>query len=437
SREWCRGEVLLAKRAQRPILVIDALSTRETRSFPYLGNVPVVHWDGDPHKPIDQLLKETLRIRHAELVLERDAGPDDMLFTRPPELVTTAVLTEKPKAVLYPDPPLGVEETHALASIGVVATTPLGRLAEQANVAGKRIALSMSLSNDIHKFGFSPIHLRDAMLDLSRYLLISGATLVYGGHLRQEGYTIALIELVRTHNQMEGVKPVERIQDYLAWPMTVTDAERSRLKEFAQIIRVPRPEGVDESVHPDFVEEPAPFDAETSPLHRYAWAKGMTNMRSVTALDQGIVARIVLGGPTGPTMRTEPGKPAAQAWYASRIPGVLEEVLLAAQAHQPVFLIGAFGGVAALVMDVIDGRDREEMTWEYQRHAPHAEAMRQIYADRHEQWIDYPEIAQELRAIGLEGLNPLLTERQQRELFTTRDVNRMVELVLAGLAKVP
>jgi hypothetical protein len=331
------------------------------------------------------------------------------------------------KKVLYPDPPLGVEESDALASIGVVVQTPLSRRAEQAHLEGKRIALSMSPSNDVLRYGFSQTHLREAMLELSRYLLISGATLVYGGHLGEESYTVALAELVRSYNQLDGVKPVERIEVYLSWPQTVNDAVRSKFKDVAHIIQVPRPDGVDEKLHPDFVSEPKPFGADASPQHRYAWAKGMTNMRTLTTQDQSIVARIVLGGPTGPTL---PG----QNWYASRIPGVLEEVLLSIKSHQPVFLIGAFGGVAALVMDVIDGRDREEMTWEYQRRAPHAEAMRQIYADRHEAWIDYDEIALELREVGLTGLNPLLTEAEHRELFATRDVSRMVEIVLGGLS---
>jgi len=437
SREWCRREVLCAKRLQRPILVVDALASHETRSFPYLGNVPVVRWDGDPQKPIDQLLKETLRIRHGELMLERDARPDDVRFSRPPELITAADLTDKSKQVLYPDPPLGVEEAQALTSLGIAATTPLSRLADDAGLAGKRIAMSMSPSNDVHQYGFSPTHLREAMLDLSRYLLISGATLVYGGHLGEKGYTLALTELVRTHNRIAGIKPVERLQVYLPWPLPVSDAERSRYKEVAQINRVPRPSGIDESLHPDFIPEPSRFDADASPLHRYAFAKGMTEMRTRTAQDDRIVARIVLGGPAGPVVAEQPGQPPTEQWYRSRIPGVLEEVWLATQAHQPVFLIGAFGGVGALVMDIIDGRERREMTWDYQRRAPHAVGMRRIYEERHEQWVDYPEIASELRRIGLPGLNPLLSEEQHRDLCTTRDVNRMVELVLAGLSTTP
>lgn len=43
SREWCRREVLEAKKVGRPMIVVDALTDRDARLFPYLGNAP-----GDP-----------------------------------------------------------------------------------------------------------------------------------------------------------------------------------------------------------------------------------------------------------------------------------------------------------------------------------------------------------------------------------------------------
>lgn len=42
-------------------------------------------------------------------------------------------------------------------------------------------------------------------------------------------------------------------------------------------------------------------------------------------------------------------------WCAGRIPGALEEGVLSAQAGQPVFLIGATGGAAALAIDLLEG----------------------------------------------------------------------------------
>ncbi len=159
----------------------------------------------------------------------------------------------------------------------------------------------------------------------------------------------------------------------------------------------------------------------------------MTTMREAqVANDSGIAARIILGGKFGPP---ETGPGSSEKWYAGRIPGVLEEVVLSAQAGQPVFLIGAFGGAAALAIDLLEGKDRPEATWEYQRRAPNAEAMRALYDQCGQTWWDYPEMVELLRTTGPAGINPLLTEAENRELFRTRDASRMVELILAGLGK--
>ena len=44
SREWCRLEVLEAKKRSVPIVVLTATERGEARSFPYMGNVPVIRW---------------------------------------------------------------------------------------------------------------------------------------------------------------------------------------------------------------------------------------------------------------------------------------------------------------------------------------------------------------------------------------------------------
>lgn len=119
----------------------------------------------------------------------------------------------------------------------------------------------------------------------------------------------------------------------------------------------------------------------------------------------------------------------------SRIPGVLEEIVLSVKAGQPVFLIGAFGGVAKLVIDLIRGNDREEATWDYQKSAPFAPEMRALYEQRGIKWMDYPEIVSLFRMKGVEGINPLLRREEQEELFETVDPYRMVELLLQGMSR--
>jgi len=244
---------------------------------------------------------------------------------------------------------------------------------------------------------------------------------------------------VRTHNSIEGAKPFQRIVNYRGRPLPrLTLKERSAPDQVSETVELPRPADIDESLHPDFVPEPKYFPADRSPLHRFAWARGMTEMRSFQSdgARSGIVARIVLGGTYSPTVKVSEDGTRKEQWHASRIPGVLEEIELSVQAGQPVFLIGAFGGVARLVIDLLRGNDREEATWEYQQRAPFAARMKALYGQRGLPWPGYADIVSRLRSKGMAGLNPLLEPSEQNELFETVDQGRIVELVLLGLRRV-
>ena len=436
SRAWCRREVLLAKQHQRPVVVVDALHDHEVRSFPYLGNVPVVHWNGDPTAAVGLLIKENLHHLHTRQVLERWRARDDEIFVRPPELATLATLPAE-ASVLYPDPPLGREEIELLKTSGRTATTPLQRLAEKRPLDGKQIALSLSEPTDIRRRGLEQVHFDDLVLDMSRYLLIEGATLAYGGHLGSEGYTVKLAELIATYNQRDDLDPIERLVNYVGWPVPrPTDKEASERKKGCKLEIVARPDDIDESLDPGFVASPSYFPAD-SLLRRFAWARGMTAMRQHQT--DRVLARIVVGGVFGPTHGVAPDGAKTEKWYMSRIPGVLEEIVLSIQADQPVFLVGAFGGIAGLVADVLTDPDHqpESLTWDYQRRAPHAEGLPKMYADRGLEWLDYPEILALLRSRGVAKVNPLLSEEENRELFVARDPMRIVELILRGLARLP
>ena len=145
SREWCRLEVLEAKRRRVPIVVLSAVEGRETRSFPYMGNVPVVRWHGGATLPavVAALLGEVLRSRYFPMRVEaicRSEGlvPRPEIFTCPPELLTVLAFRSEPSAVhgdivqyLYPDPPLGTEEIELLRQLdaGVEPVTPTMLLA--------------------------------------------------------------------------------------------------------------------------------------------------------------------------------------------------------------------------------------------------------------------------------------------------------------------
>jgi hypothetical protein len=131
SREWCRLEVLEAKRRRVPIVVLSALQKREGRSFPYIGNVPVVRWRGKQSLPfvVGALLGEVLRDRYFPRRAEgictyHGLSPERQVFAYPPELVTLLAAREGIRAAggtrpryLYPDPPLGTEELQLLRQL--------------------------------------------------------------------------------------------------------------------------------------------------------------------------------------------------------------------------------------------------------------------------------------------------------------------------------
>ncbi len=122
SREWCRREVIVAKRKGVPMIVVDCLHAGDERSFPYLGNVPVVRMDpvAKDRLPeiagrlLDEVLVDYLWRCRVEALPE--CRPGTVFMARPAELVslatTLAVEPDVQKVVVYPDPPLDHEETR-------------------------------------------------------------------------------------------------------------------------------------------------------------------------------------------------------------------------------------------------------------------------------------------------------------------------------------
>jgi hypothetical protein len=218
----------------------------------------------------------------------------------------------------------------------------------------------------------------------------------------------------------------------VGWPLPLTTEQQAKYRNEARFQRLSRPQDLSEADAPEFVPAVETFfNDQISPLHRFAWARGMSEMRQLQT--QQVQARIVLGGKTGPTAATA-DRPAK--WYRSRVPGVLEEVLCSLQQQQPVYLVGGFGGCARMVADLLQGIHRPEMSWEYQKGAPHAEAMRQLYASRGLEWWSYKEMTDFLRQQGVAGLRNGLTQEENQELFTTTDDDRIVALLLQGLRQV-
>jgi len=126
SREWCRKEVLQAKKYCVPLVVASCIDNCDERAFPYLGNVPLVRLDPDNidhvHAVIGRLVDEVLRDflwRCWTALVRAYSTSKDRFLSRPPEVLSLAHLGPRRGKcfLIYPEPPLSVDETTLFASI--------------------------------------------------------------------------------------------------------------------------------------------------------------------------------------------------------------------------------------------------------------------------------------------------------------------------------
>ena len=127
SREWCRREVIEAKRRLTPMVVVDCVRDVDPRSMAYLGNAPVVRVDPDRTDRIgtvvgcllDEVFRTWLwRCRVGAYLVD---APDVLFTARPPELIALAALPRgdgrSAPAIVYPEPLLSVDEQRLFADV--------------------------------------------------------------------------------------------------------------------------------------------------------------------------------------------------------------------------------------------------------------------------------------------------------------------------------
>lgn len=139
EREWCRIEVLEAKKAGCPIVIVNAVQNKEQRAFPYLGNYPSIRFkDKNFQQIIDLTLEQVLfnryTIKFIDSLTDQYGIKANRILSTSPELFNFIQLKkeglsedEKFGLVIYPDPPLGSEEMEILNDLdnNFVFITPL------------------------------------------------------------------------------------------------------------------------------------------------------------------------------------------------------------------------------------------------------------------------------------------------------------------------
>jgi len=468
NHEWCRREVLDSKTAGRPIIVVDALESRVLRLFPYIGNAPTVRWraalaqatqdEPYPEPTRDRweaedastvmlvALLEALRYQHEVARFQASyATADDLVLGTQPEAITVLGLPEGTTRVVYPDPPLGREELDRIRKgrPGLDMVTPLEQLARWDSPPGlDLVALSLSSAVDADRYGGSDEHLATMAHDAALYLLLAGLRLLYGGMPRYSGvgrdesatgddpnFVERLMDLVERYSPLarQVGRSLQPIENWVAWPVheELTSDERN-LYRLGRAVRIDVPPPDDLGVDPNQLKRSANgrYPVNT-PVWRYVRARSLSRMREAST--QAESARVAMGGKL--------------QGYTGPIPGVVEEALLTIRAGKPLYLLGAFGGAARLVIDLLKGSPRVELTSSW------CEAKVYGWRDLVEEYgrrghpLPAPEeLADEIRARGSAGLQASLmnglSERENEELTRTTDARRAIELVLGGLHSV-
>src|SRR5258708_30592760 len=102
---------------------------------------------------------------------------------------------------------------------------------KNAFLGGQTIALSISNSPDLAVLGLGKEHLDDAMTEIARHLIACGASLAYGGDLREGGFTELLFEVVNRYRLNKDSDKI-LVKNYLAWPvhasMTAAQIEKRK-----------------------------------------------------------------------------------------------------------------------------------------------------------------------------------------------------------------
>ena len=127
SREWCRREVITAKRRNLPMLLVDCLHDVDTRSFPYLGNVPCIRMNPEAMDRLDCITEYLLDEIFQDFLWRcrvegfRNGFPQTTFLARAPELLSLAT---RPKAaegtawdIVFPGPPLGEPEKQLFTDV--------------------------------------------------------------------------------------------------------------------------------------------------------------------------------------------------------------------------------------------------------------------------------------------------------------------------------
>lgn len=393
SREWCQKEIMDAKKMDCPIILLDALSVGEVRRFPYGSNVRTIHWshsnleeisDDEIKKIVFEVLLETLKSRFNELYLNYAVDlyavnkKSTKIFKCSPELYTLLInLNNDEECLLYPDPPLNINELEVLKKLNgkccLITPTflPCYKNKKIDLFSTKNIGISISDIEENEKFVKDNIHLATFYIELCRYLIAAGANLIYAGNFAFKGKINFVDELYNLIHNYSFFEQRENRVKLFYLDNSDHSSEMAALKPYFKFISIStiETEGAEEMIKAN-----------------------LTKLRTESAKD--VFARIVVGG--------------KMKGYQGRYPGIIEEAYIALENRTPLYVIGAYGGAGEVVAGLL--------------------------AEEKNDSINDAEIIKKFNETGFNKLNNGLSKEENIELCYCEDIHRSIALILKGLS---
>ena len=285
---------------------------------------------------------------------------------------------------------------------------------EKSFLFDKSIAISVSNSENLNEFGLDEQHLNDISIELARYIITNDGTALYGGDLRENGFTKYFEELSSqyTRNDEDRLAFI----NYFAHPF-LNKIDKKFEREFKSkrigLEKISCPKNISFDYNIDYQPNKDVND-------RYIYAECFRVLREKMTEDCN--AKIIVGGKLSN--------------YLGYIPGVLEEAIYQIESKKPLYIVGGFGGVANEISKLILGEKSSFLSNDFQYNSPFLEEFKDFVKDKYN-YYDYEVINNLFVDFNLNTLskNNFLTENENKRLFISKNIHEITYLIMKGMNK--
>lgn len=260
--------------------------------------------------------------------------------------------------------------------------------------SGLNIGLSVSKSEDLARFGLAETHVRMALGEIARGVLVAGGHLTYGGHLRRDGYTIFLVREIERLRYRD--RPFTGYVPYSEHRRMPIEAIKERITDVSVLGSYVFLDADGRETDPVTDRSPEPEEVDDATERQALSAARMT-------MSEVIDGRVALGG--------------KREGFSGRMPGVIEETIFAIQSGKPVYLAGGYGGAAGDMAAAV-GADPDDWLGLQGATTPYLDELRKAVTEH----------AWSLTSNGL-------TQEENQRLAITYRASEVASLIVLGLSR--